>query len=105
MTVIVPGMITKSASVKNIFAPSAVTPGLKLTVSGSKPTVPTAKLPAAKPLNKPDGAEAVQVGVPVPKSPLIGAAVKPVGILPNVSVAEIVYPAFPTAEVKADKLL
>jgi hypothetical protein len=71
LTVIVPDCSTKSASVMNTLAPIAVTPGLKVSVSGSVSSVLNAKLPGfTVSINKPCAEDAVQDGVPLPKSPL-----------------------------------
>ena len=71
VTVIVLGMMPNDASVTKIFAPSAVTPGLKLSVSGASALlVLSVELPPAGPVYNCPGADAVQVGEPVPKFPL-----------------------------------
>jgi hypothetical protein len=103
-TVIIPGMRLNSASVTKIFAPSAVTPGLKVSVIGaSAELVLIVILPPVVPVYNPPGADAVHVGEPVPKLPF-KVSINPTGTFSNVSVAEIVYPAVTAAVVKADKL-
>ena len=101
-TVIVPGIMLNDESVMKIFAPTPVTPGLKVSVSGVGLLVLNVILPPAVPQNKPPVADAVHVGVPAPKLPLNGLTANPFRLL-NVSVAEIVCPAFTAAVVKLDK--
>ena len=70
VTVIVPGIMLNEESVTKIFAPSPVTPGLKVSVSGVGLLVLNVILPPAAPQNKPPVADAVHVGEPAPKFPL-----------------------------------
>jgi len=103
-TVIVPGMMPNDDSVIKIFEPSAVTPGLKVSDSGTGLLVLSVILPPAVPVYNPPVADAVHVGVPVPKLP-VKVSVNPSGTFTNVSVAEIVSPAVPIAELKLDESL
>ena len=70
LTVIEPACVTKSTSVMNTLAPIAVTPGLKLSVSGSVSSVLNTKFPELiSPRYNPCAEDAVQDGVPLPKLP------------------------------------